>query len=210
MNRRFRSKGLELSMQHIYLNKQKFLKTLENHAAWLKNKKTGRRANFEGCNFRGVTLINRDLRHVNFKNTDFRGSDLLGSDFSNANFKRADFRGADLSGSDFSNADLRESKLHNADMRWVTLVGATLTYVNLDGADLRWANMLNVDSELLDLSETKLYKTKLPLVNFRVRFSPVSCGQDYTSKERDAASRAVMEHVYMCEFEEEIEESLPN
>ena len=57
---------------------------LDNHGKWLKNKKSGQRAN---------------LREANLREANLRGADLQG----------ADLQGADLQGADLQGADLREA-----------------------------------------------------------------------------------------------------
>ena len=91
-------------------------KILRDHAKWLNNPKTGKRADF----------YNKNLRGANFRN---------------ANLRSADFRGADLRGANFRNADLRDANFRNADLRDANLADTDLCNTNLYNTDLRDANL---------------------------------------------------------------------
>jgi len=100
---------------------------LADHAQWLKDSSTGKRADLKGVNLRLA-----DLRKVNLSGADLSGAHLCG----------ANLCGADLRGANLSKADLREACLIGADLSRVTLLKANLIGANFSGAALNGAYLL--------------------------------------------------------------------
>ena len=72
---------------------------LEQHALWLADPSTGKRANLQGADLRWADLREADLRWANLQGTDLRWADLREADLQGADLRWANLRGADL---DFS------------------------------------------------------------------------------------------------------------
>ena len=80
------------------MNATKLKRILNQHAAWLKDKTTGERANLIGADLRDVNLCGANLRGADLYDADLRGADLRDADLCNAVLCSADLRGADLTG----------------------------------------------------------------------------------------------------------------
>lgn len=120
---------------------------LSKHQAWVKNDRTGQRANLEGAD-----LSNMNLRGVNLKNAILTGAKLAGSDLSGANLEGADLHGSDLSGAQLMRANLSYSNLERAmldgaNLELATLDGAVLNGVNLSGIGMRGASLVGAQIE---------------------------------------------------------------
>jgi len=72
---------------------------LEQHALWLADPSTGKRANLQGADLRWTDLREADLRWANLQGADLRWADLREADLQGADLRWANLRGADL---DFS------------------------------------------------------------------------------------------------------------
>jgi len=73
------------------MNKEKLKQILKEHAMWLQDNTSGKRA---------------DLSYADLRNSDLRNADLY-----DANLSSADMRYADLSDADLRNADLSDANL---------------------------------------------------------------------------------------------------
>ena len=118
----------------------KLQKILEDHVKWLKDPRTGERAN----------LHDADLSYANLRCANLRGADLWYADLHDANLTGADLSDAYLSGADLRDAHLRGANLRganltNADLRYADLSGANLHDADLTGADLRGAYLSGAD-----------------------------------------------------------------
>ena len=83
------------------------LKTiLEQHAEWLKDNSTGKRADLSDANLRYA-----NLRDANLRRADLRGADLCGANLRRANLSGANLCDADLRGADLCCANLRGTGL---------------------------------------------------------------------------------------------------
>lgn len=100
--------------------------TLEQHALWLKDSRTGERADFSGLDLRDTNFNSANLNQANFN-----GADLTGANFNGANLAHTNFSGADLTGASFNKANLV----------YADLLDANLTNANLNGANFDRANM---------------------------------------------------------------------
>ena len=73
------------------------LKTIiEQHALYLNNGNTGKRANLRDANLQGADLRDADLRWANLQGADLRDADLRWADLRWADLQGADLQGADL------------------------------------------------------------------------------------------------------------------
>ena len=70
------------------------VKVLNEHAKWLEDNDTGKRADLRGANLRGANLYGANLCEANLRGANLRGANLRGADL-----RGADLRGANL---DFS------------------------------------------------------------------------------------------------------------
>lgn len=76
-----------------------------------------------GCDFTGITIVNKDLSGVDLTSAtfdggslyacDLTGANLTGVSFRNAVLRRADLKDATLAGTDFSDADLSYARNAN-------------------------------------------------------------------------------------------------
>ena len=83
------------------MNETELKKILEDHVKWLKDPRTGERANLSGA----------ILWHA-----DLRGANLHAANLYDADLAHANLTGADLSGADLSGADLYHAYLSGADL----------------------------------------------------------------------------------------------
>ena len=90
---------------------------LANHAKWLADPSTGKRADLRGTNLRWVNLRGADLSGADLRWADLRGTNLRWADLRWANLREADLRDADLRGANLRGADLREANLNGAYLR---------------------------------------------------------------------------------------------
>jgi len=134
-------------------------------------KSSGGRASAAGLSFRGVSLIDEDLRGLDFSGADFSESDLTRADLAGTRFfktnlhnaslfqaklHRTDFTGANLVNINLEEADCRESGFGMADLSY-----ARLFNVNLAGSTLSKAKVENADLRCADLSNARLRETSI-------------------------------------------------
>jgi len=79
---------------------------LEQHALWLADPSTGKRANLQGANLRWADLQGANLREADLQGADLRWANLRGADLQGADLQEADLQGANLRGADLRGADL--------------------------------------------------------------------------------------------------------
>ncbi len=108
------------------MNQQELDKLLEQHALWLQDPTTGKRAN----------LSSTDLSWLDLRGANLRDAELRGANLSYANLSYADLSKANLNYVNLSNTNLRGADLHSANLRDAALWGANLRDVRLCGADL--------------------------------------------------------------------------
>tara|TARA_R110000782_G_scaffold21400_1_gene57553 strand:- start:112 stop:669 length:558 start_codon:yes stop_codon:yes gene_type:complete len=89
---------------------------LELHDLWLKNDKSGVRANLTGADLIGANLIGANLSGANLSGANLREVDLVG----------ASLIGADLVGASLIDADLRRANLCDANLIDANLIDAKL------------------------------------------------------------------------------------
>ena len=128
------------------MEREKLDKILKDHAAWVRDKKNGVRAdlidanlidaNLIGANLSGANLRRAYLRRAYLIGAYLRGADLRGADLSGADLHGAYLIGADLSGSDLRGANLSGSDLSGANLSETYLSGANLSETYLSGANL--------------------------------------------------------------------------
>ena len=109
----------------------RFSDVLREHALWLDNHKTGKRAQ----------LCGRDLREVSWHKGALRGADLRGAILRNLNLEGDDLRGADLRYADLTAARLAKCRLSAA-----KLEGTLLDFAWLPTTDLFWLFWLSHNS----------------------------------------------------------------
>ncbi len=97
---------------------------LAEHAKWLDDNESGKRAN----------LIHADLTSSNLRHADLRDADLRHADLRHADLRHTDLRHADLRHTDLRHADLRHTDLRRT-KGWITLT--TTDHGHLVGASWR-------------------------------------------------------------------------
>jgi len=107
---------------------------LEEHAKWLKDDSTGKRANLSEANLRYANLSRADLRYANLTEANLTDANLTYANLSGADLRYANLREANL-----TDANLREADLSEADLTYTGLSEADLSEADLIGADLRGA-----------------------------------------------------------------------
>jgi hypothetical protein len=116
-------------------------KVLIEHAKWLADRSTGKRADLRGVDLSGVDLSGADLRRANLRGVDLSGANLSGVDLRWADLRGANLSGANLDGADMTEANLSGANLSGADLTRVDLRGVNLCWANLDGANLRGVDL---------------------------------------------------------------------
>ena len=92
------------------------VKVLNEHAKWLEDNDTGKRADLRGADLCGANLSVANLREADLSGADLRWTNL---------------RGANLCGANLCMANLHEADLHGADLRGTNLRGANLDFTCL-------------------------------------------------------------------------------
>ena len=87
------------------------------------------RAQLSGADFRGVILVNADLRFATIRDAKLDSAQLGGADLRDLVFSGVSLRGADL-----RNADLSGANLIGVDLTGANLTGANLTNTTIDAA----------------------------------------------------------------------------
>ena len=138
---------------------------LAAHAAWLDDKKDGRRAdlagaylanaNLAGANLREADLWGADLREADLREADLRGANLRGADLRGANLRCADLWYAYLQKADLQKADLRGAVLRDANLRDANLKGVNLRYADLREANLVGANLVGANLRDANLGDAR-------------------------------------------------------
>ena len=123
---------------------------LEEHAKWLKDDSTGKRANLSEANLRYANLSRADLRYANLTEANLTDANLTYANLSRADLRYANLREANLTDANLSGADLRyinlrEANLSGANLREADLSEADLTYTGLSEADLSEADLIGAD-----------------------------------------------------------------
>ena len=108
-------------------------KILVDHALWLADNSTGKKADLSGADLRGAGLSVADLRGADLRGADLRGADLRG----------ADLYGADLRGADQTSLPLvdEETAIANLDkVREIILDDKKRLYMNHWHGSEDWRN----------------------------------------------------------------------
>ena len=90
----------------ISANKMRLDEVLREHAKWIVNHRTGKRADFCGADLKGVNLSGVDLWGADFRGADLRGSNLCGTNLRFANLSGANLECANLTRTNFEKANL--------------------------------------------------------------------------------------------------------
>ena len=147
------------------------LKTiLEEHAKFLIDPTTGKRANLSGSDLRGANLSGANLRDANLifahlNSANLSGANLSGSDLRNAYLRDADLVGAHLIGANLSGANLSCANLSGANLNCANLSGANLSGAHLIGANLTSANLSCANLSGANLSCANLNSASLSGAN---------------------------------------------
>ena len=90
------------------MNKTELQEILEAHRKWLKDARTGERADLSEVILWHADLSGADLHDANLRGADLAYAGLRGADLRDANLRGADLRCADLSGADLRGAKTDE------------------------------------------------------------------------------------------------------
>ena len=134
---------------------------LEEHAKWLKDDSTGKRANLSEANLRYANLSGADLRYANLTEANLTDANLTYANLSRADLRYANLREANLTDANLSGADLRYINLREANLSGANLREADLSEANLSGANLREADLSEADLTYTGLSEADLSEADL-------------------------------------------------
>lgn len=115
------------------------LATIELHARWIVDPKSGERADFDSVDLAGLDLAGVDLSRARMPDVDLHDAKLIGAKLIGAKLVDADLSFADCRGADFTGADLQDANFEDAD-----LSGSNFTGANLDGVLLRGAKLEGV------------------------------------------------------------------
>lgn len=138
----------EIKMENKVYTQEEVNEICTQHEAWLKDWRTGKRADFSGANLRGVHLEGRSLREANFQSADMKGAFLKSADFSHANFE-----GANLTKVRASYAKFNDCMADHACFDEAHLTG---TY--FEGASLQRASFRKAQVNFASFREAKLWR----------------------------------------------------
>jgi uncharacterized protein YjbI with pentapeptide repeats len=126
--------------------------------------------------FRGLELVNADLRWMDLEKADFTSANLLSADLFGANLRGASFVNAHLELTRIEQADLRGgiltdahleraimsgSDLASATLTRALLLGASLNGVNFSGARLYDADFSKAQLDFTDFTSAGFWRTNL-------------------------------------------------
>ncbi len=103
------------------MTQKEFNKILKLHKKWLKGDSTGKCANFDYVDLRGIDLKGADLRFVNFRHADLRDVELNGANLGDTNLEGANLSGADLRSVNLLGAELGDTDFQGANLDFVAL-----------------------------------------------------------------------------------------
>jgi uncharacterized protein YjbI with pentapeptide repeats len=83
------------------------------------------KSNLEGCDYRGLSLVNVDFRDTNLAGADFSGANLANAVFWNANLQGAIFKDASLYSTDFDGANLARADFSDTYLHYTTFHSTT-------------------------------------------------------------------------------------
>jgi uncharacterized protein YjbI with pentapeptide repeats len=145
---------------------------LHQHSLWLKDPKSGKRADLSEANLSGAVLNRVDLNRANLYGAVLSGAvlnraNLYGADLSGANLNRAnlygvDLSGANLSGADLGGADLGGAVLNEAILNEAFLYGAKFTIELRNVKNLDWIKYDSEQFSWLSLNPVFLGSVKIP------------------------------------------------
>lgn len=141
------------------INEKELQKIIVDHEEWLKNKKTGKKADLSKGNLKDVVL-SRDLV-VDILSAYFQGPvELWRVDRTGVNLQKANLLGTNLQEAKLSGVNLQEANLMKANLQ-----GAKLLGVNLQQANLMDANLQSVDLSTANLKGANLFSANLKKAN---------------------------------------------
>ena len=126
-------------------------KILTDHAKWLANPTTGRRANLDDA-----ILVRANLDCANLDYANLAGASLVRASLAHANLAYANLYHANLAHANLAHASLAHANLYHANLAHANLEGAILDGVIFTGASLNRATLpagvpivLNIDAAIL-------------------------------------------------------------
>lgn len=149
-----------------YFSQREITQIITHHAMWLRGKKGGQLAAFQGANLQEVDLRSCNLwgiicRGANLVNSKFMYASCHFADFADANIKGADFQGASLCSARFSNAILQNVDARSVCFKRAICQKTDFQDANLRGADLQRADLRDADLDRADTQGTKFLGAKL-------------------------------------------------
>ena len=161
------------NVKEVIINGVNLEEILEKHEKWLKHEEGGERAkliktDLSFVDFRGVYLINIDLRFSNLRGANLSCANLVRANLSHTDLRKADLSYTSLNGTDLSYAnlcevDLNDSYLDNANLKHADLAKSNLRNTTLYYANLNHAQLTDADLTSADLSYANLMGANLQL-----------------------------------------------
>ena len=168
------------------IDKEEFEFIMSEHAKWLADKDTGKRAELTNKSFKGWNFSGRDLSYVELDGSDLSDANLSGANLSYASLKSAflfnvNLTGANVEHADFSMVNMCEANLNdikgertrfsfatmwNCDVKKVSLVGASFMETQLSDCDFTGSNLENAVFAGADLDNAVFSDTSLKNADF--------------------------------------------
>ncbi|MEM8641088.1 MAG: pentapeptide repeat-containing protein [Cyanobacteria bacterium P01_G01_bin.54] len=116
--------------------------------------------------FRGIRLINADLRNIYAIGIDADAADLSGANLEKTDLSYANFRKANLSNANLKETNFFEANLQRVDLSETKLYEAFWFETNLQGADLYKADFEGASLTLVNFQEANLSKANFQGASF--------------------------------------------
>ena len=124
------------------ISKTEIKRRIKAHSQWLKNRETGKQADFSYCDLMGVDLSFNNLSYAKFVGADLSHVKLNYCDLSHADFSHAKLRSTKIWHSNacfakFDFANLMGADSQSTDFLCASFIGANLRYTRWTNANIR-------------------------------------------------------------------------
>ena len=99
----------------------------------------------DGCNLKGIDLVNKDLSNAEIINSDLKNSNLSGSILNNVNFSGSDLTRASLKNASIRNSSFLNSILFQTDFQYTDLTNSIFDTEGLKNSN--WSYSIGVKPE---------------------------------------------------------------